>query len=279
MPSSERERGILYIVTGEKYREEARISAASVKRVCPDLPIAIFTDGPADATLFDEVERIDAAPHPLLIKPRYITESPFPKSLFLDADTFCIEPFDEIFDVLDRFDIALAHAPVRGKPMIDAATKEPVPGSDDDMPLCFPEFNSGVIAFRNFGKTRDLLIEWGNEFAASLAEPKYFYSDQATLRRRLFASDLRIATLPPEYNFRFPAPAFAHGPVKILHGRVEHTGLSGDPQVAFTKFGAALNVRLSARVYIRSVGIVFQHGPDVVPVAEPTTIRRIRLAD
>lgn len=253
--------GVTYVATGERYRREATISAESVKKVCPGLPIAIFTDGEVDRDLFDKVEEVRATAHPLLGKTQFLTASPFTKTLFLDADTYCLELFLEVFELLDHFDIAMAHAPVRGKPMIDAVTMKPVLGSDADMPLCFPEFNSGVIAFRNYGKTRETLVAWHDHFALSLAKPQYFYSDQPTLRRRLFASNLKIATLPTEYNFRFPAPAFADGPVKILHGRPEHTGLTGDPQSVYARFGAALNATLGPRVYVRRVGVM-RHGTD-----------------
>src|SRR5262249_32199446 len=42
--------------------------------------------------------------------------------------------------------------------------------------------------------------------------------DQASFRAAIFGSRLSVATLPPEYNCRFPYPSAVCGEVKILHG-------------------------------------------------------------
>ncbi len=47
-------RGIIYIVTGQKFVNEACRSAASVKRWMPDVPITMFSDEPTHYALFDQ---------------------------------------------------------------------------------------------------------------------------------------------------------------------------------------------------------------------------------
>ena len=44
-------------------------------------------------------------------------------------------------------------------------------------------------------------------------------NDQPFLRKVLYHSDLRIATLSPEYNCCFACPGFLCGTAKIIHGR------------------------------------------------------------
>ena len=53
-------RGIIYIVTGQKFIDQACCSAASIKKCMPDVPITIFADVPIDSTLFDQVVPIDS---------------------------------------------------------------------------------------------------------------------------------------------------------------------------------------------------------------------------
>ena len=44
-------------------------------------------------------------------------------------------------------------------------------------------------------------------------------NDQASLRKALYESTLRIATLTPEYNCRLPFPGYLQDKVMIIHGR------------------------------------------------------------
>jgi hypothetical protein len=107
---------------------------------------------------------------------------------------------------LQRYDIAMAHAPMRQTGPVD-------------VPASFPEFNSGVIAYRMNDRTRSLLESWARFYEEQVSRTGQI-DDQPALRRALWHSDAKIAVLPPEYNFRFVLPAFAgRGKVKILHGR------------------------------------------------------------
>lgn len=49
--------------------------------------------------------------------------------------------------------------------------------------------------------------------------------DQPSFREAVFNSELKIATLTPEYNCRFIIPTFISGKVKILHGRCDDLSL------------------------------------------------------
>ena len=69
--------------------------------------------------------------------------------------------------------------------------------------------------------------------------------DQPALRKALYNSSLRMATLTPEYNCRFNMPGYVHGKVKILHGR--HPDILGVAKVINGTVGQRLHIlRLNA---------------------------------
>jgi hypothetical protein len=226
--------GIIYVATGQKYVEEALISARSAKRHMPDVPISLYTDveggGIYGAGVVDSVIRVAEVDHSCRDKIRPLLSTPYEKTLFLDTDTFFCEPVYDVFDLLDRFDIAVCAAPDRYQYDLP------------DLPDCFTEFNSGVIAFRNSPRTIDLLNTWEQTFFKMLAEDERSYRDQHSLREALYRSEVRLFVLPPEYNFRTICPNFAgkHCPVKIIHGR--HADLS--------KVAKRLNHSSGARVFL-----------------------------
>jgi len=51
-----------------------------------------------------------------------LLDSPFNRTVFLDTDTQVCSEFFELFDLLDRFDLAVAHAPWR-IPATDVAAR------------------------------------------------------------------------------------------------------------------------------------------------------------
>lgn len=146
--------------------------------------------------------------------------------LYLDSDTYVIDPVPELWELLERFDLAAAHAPGRQT----APTVERIPET-------FPEFNIGVIAQRNNGPVkrlwRDVLGRITTHF------DNYGNNDQAPLREALWNNqEVRLAVLPPEYNCRFNFGTFVTGRVKILHGR-------GD----FARVAASLNAQVGMRTW------------------------------
>ncbi|HEV7806286.1 MAG TPA: hypothetical protein VGO80_10725 [Solirubrobacteraceae bacterium] len=201
--------GILYVATGERHQEETRRSASSFKVTMPDVPVAIFTDDPPAARAagcFDIVRELSDCRHSYVDKLRPLVDSPFERTLFLDTDTYSAAPCYEVFDLLDRFDLAIAHAPLR------AHFHHPL-----SCPISFPELNTGVIAYRNTRAFRALVANWIEIFAS---QPDLEY-DQPAFREALYVSDLRFAVLTSEYNLRACFPYFLGGnvEVKIIHAR------------------------------------------------------------
>ncbi|MGF1480466.1 MAG: hypothetical protein ACFB4I_13400 [Cyanophyceae cyanobacterium] len=206
--------GIIYVATGKKYCAEANISAESVRSVMPDIPITIFTDNRDEikSNFFGAIEIIEEPSFSFFDKIKPLAQSPYRKTLFLDTDTFVLEPVYELFQVLDRFELTYCQAPGRGfdNPKLLA-----------ECPLAFVEPNTGVMSYLNNSRINKLFYEWFDYYRTLLAEvPRKITHDQPALRKVLYDSNIRALVLPPEYNFRTVYPAFkGKMPVKILHGR------------------------------------------------------------
>ena len=184
------DKGVIYVATGADYRELAEASARSLRAVEPGLAVDLFTDDPAAAApgLFDQVHRI-TDPHPRS-KLACMALSRFARTLFLDADTLVLAPLGDLFDLLERFELALAHDVRRASALIRA-------GGTEVTPYAFPQLNSGVVLYRRTPLMMRFLVDWAAAFEAS-GGPR----DQPVLKDLLWRSDIRFYVLPPEFNLR-----------------------------------------------------------------------------
>ena len=193
-PRNGTDRGVVFVATGARYIACAEAAAASVRRHMPNVPIALFTNaeqlGITPSGVFDPVIELGSVHH--RSKVDCLMRSPFERTLFLDADIRVLEDVSELFDLLDRFDMAMAHAHARNRDATRAVWTVALPDA-------YPQFNTGVVAVRRNARTQKLLQDWSDSYKAA-----GFRKDQVTLRELLWRSDLRMATLPPEYNIRFP---------------------------------------------------------------------------
>jgi Nucleotide-diphospho-sugar transferase len=199
--------GVLFVATGAGYRTLARRAAESVARASPGLPIDLHTDEAVEPGVFAAVTVIENPWFRSRIDAMAATR--FERTLHLDADVLAVADIRDVFAVLDRFDVALAHDQARNSPAANAVWRTALPAA-------FPQFNGGVIAYRRTPAVLAFLRLW----AETMREPG-MKRDQPSLRELLWASELRIATLPPEYNLldlgavrrwdRFrPAPRLIH---------------------------------------------------------------------
>jgi hypothetical protein len=183
-------------------------SATSVRRFHPDLKIALFTDDPGrsdvpELSIFDDVRGV-AEKHERN-KFDAMIGTPYDRTLYLDNDTMVKEGVvEDLFRILDRFDMALAHAPL-------TRIVTPLEG----IPKSFPELNGGVVLFRKSAAVMQLLREWENNWKNNSIATLLGRRDQPYLRKLIWESDLRIAILPPEYNVRHARAA------KILYSSQE----------------------------------------------------------
>lgn len=178
--------GVIYVASGADYVDLAVASARSLRRASPGVAADIFTDDPVPAGLFDQV-------HPLS-RPGYrakltaMQETRFARTLFLDADTLVVAPLGDIWDILDRFDCALAHDVRRVSRLVRGGMPTP---------YAFPQLNSGVLLYRRSPMMLMLLAEWERRYHETQAK-----RDQPILKELLWSSDVRFYVLPPEFNLR-----------------------------------------------------------------------------
>ncbi|MGR6468846.1 hypothetical protein [Rhizobium sp. PAMB 3182] len=185
-------RGAIYIAFGEQHIREALHSAASLKRY-NDLSITLFADADVDDSNIDEL--IIISPAHKRAKVDYISQSPYEYTVYLDNDTEILARIDDDLNVLDRFDIACTQDFSR-----KSSQWARVIDSYRDIPYAFPEFNSGVIFFRKNQLVSDFFSLWASRFYEHMNKSKG--QDQASFRIALWESDLRIHTLPTEFNVR-----------------------------------------------------------------------------
>jgi hypothetical protein len=224
--------GFLYIATGPRHVGEMLASARSVRKHMPGVRIAVYTDQsnlPAD--VFDEVRRIENPRHSFIDKIAPLCETPFERTIFLDTDTIACAPFHDLFEILDRFDLAVAHAPFRhDRPFVT--------------PNCFAEVNTGVMAYRRGEAVTALLQDWLRLYEKEVAETGCMDSDQPAFREALYRSPVSLYVLPTEYNLRTVMPvAVGRCKVRIIHGR-------GPDMAAVERW---VNASKSIRLFLPSV--------------------------
>jgi hypothetical protein len=214
--------GILFIATGKKYVQAAIRAARTVRKYSPGLDIHLFTD----VSNYDDF-RFETLPEPFTSvgkigdphprsKVDFMAQTPYDRTLYLDTDTALNADIRGMFRLLDRFDVAMTHAHRRGSNRLRRWRAS--------LPSAFPEFNTGVVLFRKTPAVLAFLKEWWNSYK----ETNHLDNDQTTQRELLWLSDLRIATLPPEYNVRFLKFHFSwsrsEAVTKIFHLKQYHLG-------------------------------------------------------
>jgi hypothetical protein len=131
------------------------------------------------------------------MKVDWIPESPFEKTMYLDADTAAIHEMGDIFQVLDWFDLALPHASFR----------------DPKSPLS--DLSSSLFLFKNNTKVRDVFKNWKEKYQEAVLK-NADVGDQIILTRCIYESTARLYVLPNEYHFNTGIPGVAHGPIRLV---------------------------------------------------------------
>lgn len=184
------DKGVIYVATGPDYRDLALQSARSLRQVEPELPVDLFTDAP-DAVppgVFDAVHPVEN-PH-RRSKLDCMGQTRFERTLYLDCDTLVTAPLGDLFNLLDRFEMALAHDVRRASDLIRE-------GFEQVTPYAFPQMNSGVLLYRRSDRVLEFLRDWARRFAESGVT-----RDQVILKDMLWQGDLAFYVLPPEFNLR-----------------------------------------------------------------------------
>jgi hypothetical protein len=206
--------GVVYIATGKDYIQEACLSAKSLKEHNESIHTTIFSDTSFSSPYFDDVRLFKDPDYDFgdsVIDPDM---TPYDRTLFLDTDTYVCENISGIFDILDRFDIAVTHNP-------GSRTAVHNGYGDRGVPDAFPQYNTGVLLFKNNSQTREFFESWASIYEENKVQVGVGLN-QPAFREALYKSELQIATLPSEYNLRVRydgSVGFMTDSVKIVHGR------------------------------------------------------------
>jgi len=208
--------GVIYIASGNSYIQKSEKSARSVREHNPDINITLFTDDTVELGVFDTIVEMDTAiaekGDSILSEKHFV----YDKNLYLDADTYVCRDITDIFDLLDQYELAAAHNEARSW-YHEGIYRE----NDIVVPEPFPEYNTGVMAYRDTNTVASLFEAWQeayNEIGYGRNQPAF--------RSVLYRSDVNVATLPPEYNFMTHTVGFASGDVKIFHEGASEEDLS-----------------------------------------------------
>jgi hypothetical protein len=239
--------GAIYIITQDsRYTGLLLNSAASLKRVMPDLPVTVFSQFPLESPLFERVIRVEGSQDGFYDKTLIMPQTPYERTLFIDADTYVVDPVPELFTILDQFDCAATHEEYVNT---DWFNHYPRP----DIPACFPEFNTGILVFKRSLRMNRVLEDWPKLYQSFIAEnPGKKINDQPFFRAAVYCNAVRMATLTREYNCKFRGQGYLNGRVKILHGHIEYQ-LN---QAFVGKARDVLNSSSKPRVYI--AGTVYE---------------------
>jgi hypothetical protein len=210
--------GFIFAATGVKYTVLSQRAARNLRQVMPGWPIDLFTDQDVQDPVFARIHGLNhKGPRP---KIEAMQRSRFERTVYLDSDIIPLADIGDIFQLLEQAEFAATHVQYRTCPP---------GGNDPDLPAAFPQVNGGLIGLRATPATRQLLQDW-----QAAMDKTSVPIDQVSLRRLLYHGNVRLAVLPPEYNFIrlvwLEAWDWTMGAPRLLHlGHVKQ-GDPGDPE-------------------------------------------------
>lgn len=202
--------GVIYIAWGENAIEQAKQSIYSLRRFLPEIPVLIVGDDAA-VKAFEDDETIDThlcEVDPFTpdrkkgfrfsagrIKPLLAKISPFEKSLYVDCDTYFQRPPTEGFQLLDKWDAAIAETETRSLDEGIADPRECIETAKEMGTGLLLYHNSGMIFWRRNERTKALFDLWSEEW-----ERYQGWDEQVALLRALLRSEAVYLTLPHTWN-------------------------------------------------------------------------------
>ncbi len=182
-------RGVIFFAKGSRHVNSVIKAAKSIKDF-NDLKIHVFSDKEVRSEYIDSYEIIDISKKLKSNKIQSLSQTPFDQTIYLDTDIRVVNPIDELFSLLGKYDLAVCHAHNR----VSTHNKF---NYNQAIPYSFPQLNTGVIVFNRNKQTQTLFDKWEKEF-----EERNVNKDQVPFRELLWELDINFFVLPPEYNIR-----------------------------------------------------------------------------
>ncbi|MEO1562530.1 MAG: hypothetical protein AAFR98_03770 [Pseudomonadota bacterium] len=209
-------RGIVFAATGEPgsiHITMAQKAAIHVKQVMPQIDIHLFTNQTIEHPAIDKVIPLNdgAAFRPKL---EAMSASEFDQTIYLDNDIAVLADISMLFEVLDRFDYAIA-----GNERTLAA--ETASGAAYPVLL---EKNSGVLAFRKSESMIDFLDTWRDRYVRSGDTNDQFHMMQTMFEKpnvawlhlpRIFNTICSVRS--KENRLTFQLPKRNEPMIRVLH--------------------------------------------------------------
>ncbi len=187
--------GYIYIASNNvgglhniNYVNEAIYSAKSLRKVDPNANITLFTNKKVDTNIFNNIIIVNTS---LRCKQNFFEKSPYKKTIYIDSDTYINNSVNDIFKLLDKYEILCSH---------DYGRKRNLPIPEYmKIPYGFSELNGGVIAFKKCENFTKMIKLWNSYFHKY---NKIMPWDQPSFRIAVWESDIKLYVLPIEYNRR-----------------------------------------------------------------------------
>lgn len=227
------DRGVIYYAAGSEYADQALCSAKSLKQH-NDLSVTVYTDQSVDRTHVDSTVTISPGKHPFYDRINYFKQTPYQKTLYLDTDTYVAADIGAVFELLDRFDVVAAFNESRNT----AAAHTKFETVDLNVPDTFPEYQCGVLGYRNTDTVQELFNDWQTRYEPYREE---HLIDQPHFREALYHSSASIGTLPTEYNVLVNFSGYLHSSVKLLHYAGTNKTALGDGLPEFERLQSLVN--------------------------------------
>lgn len=189
------ERGFIYIAFGSSFYNEC-INSVKILKKFTKYPIHLFTDqkeiSKEEKELFISIKCVKNL-H-IRSKVDYISFSPFKNTIYLDTDIIVVREIDELFDLLENYDVIATLDTARKRKNISNLIDE-----YKKIPYAFGEVNGGLLGYSNFAKLK-ILNNWPNIFYKYMDKTGGW--DQPSLRMLLWKNKTSLYILPPEFNVR-----------------------------------------------------------------------------
>jgi hypothetical protein len=208
-------RGVLYIATSEKYRREAVKSVRKLKQET-DIPVTLVTNKKVEAEEFDHIIIDESAQQSFLDKPRNLMKSPYEETLFLDTDVYVLGEIEPLFDLLTEFELAVSVDHHEGK-LVDTDNSD-----FPEVPMAFPEFNTGVLAYKTSDSVEKFMSTWISKF--NTEQP----GNQISFRAALWESNIEFAPISKRFNAL--SGVSVYGSIQLFHDNSRVSSILSDEE-------------------------------------------------